>query len=133
MGPRRLVIAGLGLEGLAAWQDRPSFFLDALARFDEVKMGDPAFFTVQFMKTMKTDRAAAKLLLEAMGGAPGVDLSRIGMPTLVLCGDEDRDTGSPEALAEALPDGRFASVPGTHMSSVTKPDLGEAIAQFLVE
>ena len=34
-------------------------------------------------------------------------------------------------LADALPDAIFAEVPGTHMSSVTKPELGEAIAAFL--
>lgn len=133
MTPRRLVIAGLGIDGLVKWQDRPSFFLDAIARFDEIKIGDPAFFTVQFMKTMKIDRVAAKLLLEAGTKTPAVELSRITMPTLVVCGDEDRDTGSPEALADALPDGHFVSVPGSHMSSVTKPNLGEAIARFLVE
>jgi hypothetical protein len=30
-----------------------------------------------------------------------------------------------------LPDARFEQVPGTHMSSVTEPALGEAIARFL--
>jgi pimeloyl-ACP methyl ester carboxylesterase len=133
MAPRRLVIAGMGLDGLTDWKSRPSFFLDAIERFDTIRMGDPAYFTVQFMKTMKIDRVAAKLLLEAVGTSPGIDLARIAMPTLVLCGDEDRDNGSPEALAEALPDGHYAAVPGTHMSSVTKPDMGEAIVKFLAE
>ena len=45
---------------------------------------------------------------------------------------DDRDNGSPHALAEALPNARFEQVPGTHMSSVTEPALGEAIARFLV-
>jgi pimeloyl-ACP methyl ester carboxylesterase len=53
------------------------------------------------------------------------------MPTLVVCGAEDDDNGSAEQLAAALPDAIFREVPGTHMSSVTKPELGEAIAQFL--
>jgi hypothetical protein len=30
-----------------------------------------------------------------------------------------------------LPHALFEEVPGTHMSSVTKPELGEAIARFL--
>ena len=131
MKPRRLVIAGMGLDGLTNWEDRPSFFLDTIARFDDIRMGDPAYFTVQFMKTMKIDRVAAKLLLEAVGQGGAVDLSRIAVPTLVLCGDEDRDNGSPEALAAALPDGHFAPVPGTHMSSVTRPELAKAIIGFL--
>ncbi|MBO9498640.1 MAG: alpha/beta fold hydrolase [Novosphingobium sp.] len=133
MAPRRLVIAGMGLGGLTDWAARPTFFLDAIARFDEIRMGDEAYFTVQFMKTMKIDRVAAKLLLEAVGKGGPVELARIAMPTLVVCGEQDRDNGSPEALAAALPDGHYAAVPGTHMSSVTKPEMGEAIARFLVE
>jgi len=53
------------------------------------------------------------------------------MPTLVVCGDEDRDNGSAEELADLLPNADYVEVPGTHMSSVTKPDLGQAIARWL--
>jgi pimeloyl-ACP methyl ester carboxylesterase len=53
------------------------------------------------------------------------------MPTLVVCGSEDHDNGSGEKLAEALPNARFEEVPGTHMSSVTKEEFGEAFASFL--
>ena len=53
------------------------------------------------------------------------------MPTLVVWGSEDEDNGSAEELAAALPNATFKEVPGTHMSSVTKPELGEAIATFL--
>ena len=53
------------------------------------------------------------------------------MPTLVLSGAEDHDNGSAEALAELLPDARYVEVPGNHMSAVTKPELGRAIADFL--
>jgi hypothetical protein len=49
----------------------------------------------------------------------------------VLVGAEDNDHGSAEALSAALPDGRYAVVPGNHMSAVTKPELGAAIADFL--
>ena len=58
-------------------------------------------------------------------------LQAFTMPTLVVCGSEDDDNGSAEELAEALPNAVFVEVPGTHMSSVTKPELGEAIARFL--
>src|SRR3546814_17839890 len=53
------------------------------------------------------------------------------MPVLVGCGDRDRDNGSAEELVAALPDARLATVPGTHMSSVTESAMGEAIAAFL--
>ena len=129
--PRQLVIAGMGLEGLAGWERRAAFFIDAIDRADTVKRGDPAFMAAAFMKTMKVDRVAARLLLQSVEDSGPADLAALTMPALVLCGDKDRDNGSPEALAEALPDARFEEVPGTHMSSVAEPALGEAIARFL--
>ncbi|HTN15261.1 MAG TPA: alpha/beta fold hydrolase [Sphingomonadaceae bacterium] len=131
LAPRRLVLAGMGLEGLAGWAKRSAFFLDAIERFDSIRQGDPAYFAVQFMKTMKVDRVAARLLLESIGDTDPADLAAITMPTLVLCGEKDRDNGSPEALAEALPDGRLRWIPGTHMSSVTETAFGEGLASFL--
>ena len=58
-------------------------------------------------------------------------LEAFTMPTLVVSGSEDHDNGSAEELAAALPNAVFREIPGTHMSSVTKPELGEAIAGFL--
>ncbi len=133
MQPRRLVLAGMGLEGLAGWAARAAFFIDAIDRFESVKLGDPAYFAVQFMKTMKVDREAARLLLNSIDDTSEEDLAAITMPTLVLCGDQDNDNGSPEALANILPDARLEYMPGTHMSSVTGPELGEGIARFLSE
>ena len=131
LAPARLVLGGMGLEGLAGWTGRQDFFLDAIDRFDTVKPGDPAYFAVQFMKSMKVDRIAARLLLGTMTDTAPGDLRAITMPTLVVCGDQDRDNGSPDALVAALPDARLAVIPGTHMSCVTKPDLGTAIRDFL--
>lgn len=131
LAPRRLVLSGMGLEGLAGWLRRAAFFIDAIDRFDEVRHGDPAFLAVQFMKTMKVDRTAARLLLGAVTDLSPSDLARITMPTLVVCGAQDQDNGSPQKLVDALPNGRFEEVPGTHMSSVTEPALGEAITRFL--
>ena len=34
-------------------------------------------------------------------------------------------------VIEPLPNAMFREVPGTHMSSVTRPELGEEIARFL--
>jgi pimeloyl-ACP methyl ester carboxylesterase len=130
--PRRLVLGGVGLESLSNWDQRAAFFVDAIDRFDAIRMGDPAYFTVQFMKTMRIDRVAARLLLtQGVDDPPPGSLAGITMPTLVVSGEQDRDNGSPEALAETLPDARYETIPGSHMSSVTEPALGEAIARFL--
>ncbi len=131
LDPRRLVLSGMGLEGLAGWNRRSAFFLDAIARFDQVRHGDPAFFAVAFMKTQKVDLVAARLLLESVGDTDPAELERIGMPTLVLCGAQDRDNGDPAKLVEALPDATVVEVPGTHMSSVTEAALGAELVRFL--
>ena len=53
------------------------------------------------------------------------------MPVLVVCGADDDDNGSADRLAAALPDATRVTIPGTHMSSVAEPALGQAIAAFL--
>lgn len=131
--PRKLVLGGMGLEGLAGWTGRGAFFIDAIDRFDEVKHGDPAFPAVSFMKTMQVDRVAARLLLQTFADTPPEALAAITMPTLIVNGDQDRDNGDPAALTARLPNAVQAIVPGTHMSCVTKPDLGQAIRDFLLE
>jgi pimeloyl-ACP methyl ester carboxylesterase len=129
--PRRAILGGAGLEGLRHWARRKDFFLEAIDRFDSVPRGDPHWLSVQFMKSQKVDRAAAALLLHSFADAFMEWLRAFGMPTLVVCGSEDEDNGSAAELASALPNATFREVPGTHMSSVTKPELGNAIAEFL--
>jgi pimeloyl-ACP methyl ester carboxylesterase len=132
LSPRRLVLAGMGIEGLSNWQRRSAFFVDVIDRFESITREDRGYVARQFLKTMGTNRVAARLLLtQGVSDMALADLARITMPTLVLCGSADRDNGSPQALVEALPDARLAEVPGTHMSSVTEAAMGEAIVRFL--
>jgi pimeloyl-ACP methyl ester carboxylesterase len=129
--PRRAILGGAGLEGLRNWKRRKTFFLEAIAMFDTVKRGDPHWLSIQFMKSQKVDRVAAGLLLESFEDAFMAWLEAFTMPTLVVCGDQDDDNGSAEELANVLPHAIVEEVPGTHMSSVTRPELGESIARFL--
>jgi len=131
MKPRRAILGGAGLEGLRNWKRRKDFFVDAIAMFDQVQRSDPHWLSIQFMKSQKVDLVAAALLLESFEDAFLDWLQAFTMPTLVVCGSEDNDNGSAEELANILPDADFVEVPGTHMSSVTKADFGEAIARFL--
>jgi pimeloyl-ACP methyl ester carboxylesterase len=131
LSPRRLVLGGMGLEGLDQWDRRSAFFIEAIDRFDEIGRGDPHYLAQQFMKTQKVDRVAARLLLGSVDDTRTDELKRIAVPTLVVCGADDDDNGSAPALAQALPDAAYAEVPGTHMSSVTRGELGEAIVRFL--
>src|SRR5690606_28558065 len=123
----------MGIEGLGQWARRSAFFIDAIDRFDELRPGDPAYFAKSFMRTMKVDRPAARMLLQSVQDTPEAALARIAMPVLVVCGADDQDNGSAPALAAALPDAIYREVPGTHMSSVTEPALGKAIVEFLAD
>ena len=129
--PRRAILGGAGLEGLRHWERRKHFFLDAIELFDRAERGDPHWLSIQFMKSQKVDRVASALLLQSFRDAFMEWLEAFTMPTLVVCGSEDEDNGSAEELAEAMPTALFREVPGTHMSSVTKREFGEAIASFL--
>jgi pimeloyl-ACP methyl ester carboxylesterase len=129
--PRRAVLGGAGLEGLRNWKRRKDFFIEAIGMFDRVQRGDPHWLSIQFMKSQGVDRVAAAQLLDSFEDAFMSWHEAFTMPTLVVCGDQDDDNGSAEELANVLPNALFEEVPGTHMSSVTKPELGEAIAAFL--
>lgn len=129
--PRRAILGGAGLEGLRNWERRKHFFLDAIRLFDSVKRGDPHWISIQFMKSQRIDRVAAAQLLQSFQDAFVGWLEAFTMPTMVVCGDQDHDNGSGEELANVLPLGTFHEVPGTHMSSITKPEFGDAIAEYL--
>lgn len=131
LAPRKLILGGMGLSGLSGWARRSAHFVDAIDRFGTIERGDRAFVAQAFMKTMKIDRVAARLLLGSVDDTPAEALSRIAMPTLCVCGADDADNGSAPELAAALPDGHYAEVPGNHMSSVTFKDMGRAMAEFL--
>ena len=131
--PRRAILSGTGLDVLTNWEKRSQFYTNAIDRFGEVGHGDPHWFAVQFMKTMKVDREAARLLLGTMRDREDKHemVGAFDMPTLVVCGDQDDDNGSAVELASILPNAQYAEIPGTHMSSVSRKELGEEIANFL--
>ena len=132
MRPRRAILGGAGLEGLRNWKRRKTFFLEAIEMFDTVERGDPHWLSIQFMKSQKVDRVASAQLLDSFEDAFIDWLQAFTMPTLVVCGDQDDDNGSAEELANVLPNAVFREVPGTHMTSITKPEFGTALAEFLV-
>jgi pimeloyl-ACP methyl ester carboxylesterase len=129
--PRRLVVGGMGLDGITATGARTDQFKRVLTGLGSHARGSPEWLAEAFLKTTGGDPDALLPLLDSFVDTSTAELARIAMPALVVSGAEDRDNGSAQALAGALPHGRYAEVPGNHMSAVTKPDLGRAIADFL--
>jgi pimeloyl-ACP methyl ester carboxylesterase len=129
--PRRLVIAGMGLKGMLDTGRRKDHFREVLTGLGSHARGSPEWLAGAFLKTTGGDPQAMLPLLESFVDSTAEELRGIAMPTLVLSGTEDRDNGPAEALAHLLPDARYEEIPGNHMSAVTKPDFGRAIAAFL--
>jgi len=129
--PRRLVVSGMGLRGLLATGPRSAHFAKILTNLGTFERGTPEWLAEAFLKTTGGDPQALLPLLGSFVDSTEAELRAIAVPTLVLSGAEDQDNGPAEDLAALLPDARFVAVPGNHMSAVTKPDLGRAIADFL--
>jgi pimeloyl-ACP methyl ester carboxylesterase len=129
--PRRAIVAGMGLEGIVHTGGRSAYFRRILGNLGTFERGSSEWMAEAFLKTVGGDPVALLHVLGTFVDTPREALARIGVPTLVLVGAEDGDNGSAQALAAALPDGRYAAVPGNHMSAVTRPELGAAIADFL--
>lgn len=129
--PGKAIISGMGLEGLIGGTQRAEFFLKILAQPDGWPSGSPEAFAAAFMRQNNIDRAAVSLLLKSQQSTPIESLRGLSTRALVLCGRDDRDNGSAPALAMELPDAALVEIPGNHMSAVTKPDFGTAIAAWL--
>jgi pimeloyl-ACP methyl ester carboxylesterase len=129
--PRRVVLSGMGLDGLVHTQGRGDYFTNVLTNLGSFERGSSEWMTEAFLKTTKGDPKALLLVLDTFVDTSREEIAAIAQPTLVVSGAEDFDNGSSEALAELLPHGRYVEIPGNHMSAVTRPELGEAIADFL--
>jgi len=129
--PERLIVSGMGLEGLLDTRARGEHFKQILKGLGTHERGSPEWLADAFLKTTGGDPHALLPLLDSFVDTTEAELREIAMPTLVLQGAEDDDNGSAEALAALLPRGEFTEVPGNHMSAVTNAELGRAIADFL--
>ncbi|HEY6932654.1 MAG TPA: alpha/beta fold hydrolase [Marmoricola sp.] len=129
--PRRAVVAGMGLEGMVDTERGADQFRRVLTRFGSFRHGDPEFMAQAFLRTVGGDPEALVHVLDTNVDTSKEELARVVVPTLVLMGEEDDDHGSGPALAGALPEGTAATVPGSHMGAVARPELGRAIADWL--
>ncbi|MFD1612263.1 alpha/beta fold hydrolase [Sphingomonas tabacisoli] len=129
--PGKLVLSGMGLEGLTQTSRRADHFRHVLTNLGSFRPGTPEGNVQGFIKSTKSDPVALLNILNTFSDTPEAVIRAIEAPTQVLCGEEDDDNGSASALAEALPNGRLDLVPGGHMSAVVKPELGTALARFL--
>lgn len=129
--PGRVVFSGMGLEGIIHAERRQDHFRHILTNLGKHERGSPAWLAEAFLKTTGGDPVALLGILDTFVSTPREAVASFKWPAVVVNGREDDDNGSAAALADLLPHGRLVEVPGNHMSSVAKPELGQAIAEFL--
>ena len=130
-GPRRAILSGMGLAGLTTTGTRKAYFRNILTNIGTHARGSAEWLAEAFLKSSGGDAIALNLLLDSFVDTPIAALQRFDLPIGVVCGSEDDDNGSAADLAACLPQGKLITVPGTHMSAVTRPELGEAFVKFL--
>ena len=131
--PNRAIFSGMGLEGLTDTGRRAGHFRHILTKLGQHERGTPEWLAEAFLKTSGGDPVALLHVIDTFADTTIDDIRGFALPALVACGADDRDNGSAPALADALPDAHYAEVPGGHMSAVTKPELGLAIADWLAD
>jgi pimeloyl-ACP methyl ester carboxylesterase len=129
--PGRLIVSGMGLSGLLDTGGRAEHFKHILRGLGTHERGSPEWFAEAFLKTTGGDPKTLLPLLDSFVDTTEDELRAIPMSTLVLQGADDHDNGEAEEVAAIIPKASFVEVPGNHMSAVTKPELGRAIADFL--
>jgi pimeloyl-ACP methyl ester carboxylesterase len=129
--PARVALCGMGLDGLTHTAGRGTYFHRVLTNLGSFERGSSEWLTEAFLKTTKGDPAALLLILDTFVDTPREVVAAIAQPTVVIAGAEDYDNGAAQDIADLLPDGRFVEIPGTHMSSVVRPELGDALVDFL--
>jgi pimeloyl-ACP methyl ester carboxylesterase len=129
--PGRVIISGMGLDGLINTGTRAAHFRNIFDGLGAHLRGSPEWMAEAFLKTTGGDPVALARILDTFVDTPMEAIRGWKMPVQVLVGADDDDNGSGPALAAELSDATLSVVPGNHMSAVVKPDLGRAMAEFL--
>jgi pimeloyl-ACP methyl ester carboxylesterase len=129
--PRGAIVAGMGLQGIVDGTSRSQWFIRMIEGRGTWARGTGEFVAETFMKQSVKDPDAIIHLLRSQQSTPIEALAGLNLPILLPCGVDDQDNGSAQALAAALPDATYAEIPGTHMASVTRPELVQVMIDWL--
>jgi pimeloyl-ACP methyl ester carboxylesterase len=129
--PRGAIVAGMGLQGIVDGKSRGDWFIRMIEGRGTWQRGTGEFVAEAFMKQTVKDPDAIIHLLRSQQSTPLETLATLDLPILLPCGADDRDNGSAQELAAALPGATYAEIPGNHMASVTKPELAYVMIDWL--
>jgi pimeloyl-ACP methyl ester carboxylesterase len=129
--PRRAVVGGQGLEAILHTAGRGGQFRKVLSGFGTHQPGSPEQQTEDWIRADGGDPVALVRIIDTFVNTTSEELGAVGVPVLVLAGAEDGHNATAQALAEALPNGRYTELPGNHLTAMTSPEFEKALTSFL--
>ena len=129
--PRRAVLGGMGASGIMEAGTRAAMFEDSILHGDKAKDPRAGRYIQATIAQQGLNPQALIGVLRSFAPTTKAELMSIRVPTLVVSGEKDQDNGSAEELAELLPNGEVAVVPGDHLTAVVEPLLANTIAAYL--
>jgi pimeloyl-ACP methyl ester carboxylesterase len=129
--PGKAIISGMGLEGLTQTGNRGTHFRHVFDNLGQHEKGSAAWMAEAFLKTTGGDPVALRHILDTFVDTQAAEIANWTLPVAVICGEQDDDNGSAADLAALLQHGKLFTVPGNHMSAVTKAELGQAFVAAL--
>lgn len=130
--PRRAVVGGQGLrEVLGTGGGAGSFLRRVFAATEPFEPGSPEAGAAEALRARGEDPVALLHVLDSIVDTPVEPLSTIQVPTLVLVGADDERAASADQLADALPHGRWAFVPGDHGTAPLTSEFVTSLTDFL--
>jgi pimeloyl-ACP methyl ester carboxylesterase len=129
---RSVVLAGIGDHALDRCWRRPGLLARALTGDVRARASEPMAAAVLALVARSGGDPLA--LAGVQHGHVPIDVSLIAaaaIPTLVLCGSEDRENGDPAPIAESVPMASLVEVPGDHYSTCGSAAFTAAVVDFI--
>jgi pimeloyl-ACP methyl ester carboxylesterase len=132
--PAHAIVGGQGLDALDGESGRTGGYrrvLAAMVAGESFEPGSPEAQQAHWLRLSGADPQALFNILSTHVATPLPDLGQVPTPTLVVIGEQDTARAGADKLAAALPAGRFARVPGDHLTTLNSPELVTEIIAFL--
>jgi len=124
---KKAVLGGMGADFTDPLWPRRIGFYNALMN-DTIK-GYEGFR--KYIKDKGLDPLVLAYQQEHQPSTSKEELSRLKLPVLVICGNEDIDNGKGSDLQLLIPDSKFVEVKGNHNSAAGTPEFANQVLKFL--
>lgn len=131
--PRRAVIGGQGLDAILHAAGRGGQYRRVLGGLGTWERGTPEREMEDWLLAEDGDPVALLRVLGSFVNTMAGELAAVTAPVLVLTGTDDRHNETAKALASAFPHGKYAELPGGHLTAMRSPEFEKALTGFLAE